>query len=224
MTSAMINTSAVCADIMEAFKVLYAEQGMQGVSANKVAEKSGYSRSTLYRHFESVYDMLRALEDEALPKQEFKMLTDRANSISVKTVRSVILDALNEREESIKLLLMHEQDNNYLARLAEILKPVFRAQLERVYKMEPIEYDILAEYITYAKGGILRYWARNEDAPALVNLTALTDSLLEFGLWDRAEAAFNAQVKGEPFERESIIKLEDERPWADIHHSYLEKL
>ena len=68
MAPALGCSDAIRSDIIEAFKLLYARQGMSGVSARALAEKSGYSRSTLYRHFPSIYDVLREVEDEATPR------------------------------------------------------------------------------------------------------------------------------------------------------------
>lgn len=213
MTSSMVDINAVRQDLIDAFRLLYAEHGMSGMSANLVAEKAGYSRSTLYRHFESIYDILRVLEDEALPKREFKVLVDNAETVSMKTIREVILNALNERKDLIRILIRYEEDNNYLDRMGEILNPVFYAQLKRVYVMELNEYDILAEYITYAKLGTLRYWARNENAPNLVHITGLTDSLFECGLWDRVQQAYEAYRTGVTFERVPIGQVVQERSW-----------
>lgn len=117
MTSSMVDINAVRQDLIDAFRLLYAEHGMSGMSVNLVAEKAGYSRSTLYRHFESIYDILRVLEDEALPKREFKVLINNAETVSMKTIREVILNALNERKDLIRILIRYEEDNNYLDRM-----------------------------------------------------------------------------------------------------------
>ena len=50
----------------EPLKTLYDERGMKGISAAAVAKEAGYSRSSFYRVFDSVYDVLEILEARAM--------------------------------------------------------------------------------------------------------------------------------------------------------------
>jgi AcrR family transcriptional regulator len=69
---------------MRAFEKLYEQHGMKGVSSAAVAKEAGYSRSSFYRTFDSVYDLLEILELRAVPTREFRYLVDNANTITMK--------------------------------------------------------------------------------------------------------------------------------------------
>ncbi len=214
MAPALGCSDAIRSDIIEAFKLLYARQGMSGVSARALAEKSGYSRSTLYRHFPSIYDVLREVEDEAIPREAMHELVERADTLDMRTITDVFLNSFYERRAVICLLTRFEKDNTFFERVAEAIKPVFRAQAERVYVMTDAEYDLFAEYLTYAKLGLLRYWAKDGGEAELGDMTAITDSMLEGLFWDRVEQAYRSQVAGVPFMRVPISTFEAGRPWV----------
>ena len=54
------------AHLVRAFEKLYDERCMKGISAAAVAKEAGYSSSSFYRVFDSVYDVLEILEARAM--------------------------------------------------------------------------------------------------------------------------------------------------------------
>ena len=69
-----------------AFKELYAVNGMKGLSAAALSAKTGYSRSTFYRYFESVYDLLVLVEVEATPYENMAYLVRHANEVDMNDI------------------------------------------------------------------------------------------------------------------------------------------
>lgn len=57
-------------EFIAAFEKLYERNGMKGVSVAAIAKETGYSRSSFYRSFESIYDVLSAVEIAATPYAE----------------------------------------------------------------------------------------------------------------------------------------------------------
>jgi AcrR family transcriptional regulator len=210
-TNALDNEARRC--FIEAFKKLYPANGMRGISGAALAKRAGYSRSTFYRDFESVYDVLRLVEIEATPYQRMKYLLDHADSVGMREITDGFLQSFQEREDLIRMLVQHEDDNRYRERLHDCFLPVFRAQAERVFIMEPGEYDVLAEYITHAKLGLLRIWALDLVPLGLGHMTQITDSVLESSMWTRVEAAARAKAEGRPFERTPLSFFQKRQPW-----------
>lgn len=204
----------VRACFIQAFKELYPEQGMRGITGAALAKRAGYSRSTFYRTFESVYDVLRLVEIEATPYREMNYLLDNVSTVDMREVTDVFLEAFGTREDVIRMLVLHSEDNRYRERMHDCLLPVFRALAERVYEMEPVEYDLLAEYITHAKLGLLVGWAQGLFHMGLGHMTQITDSVFEGGMWDRIEKSAQAQAQGKPFERTPLSYFKKTYPWV----------
>lgn len=200
---------------IQAFKELYPANGMKGISGATLAKRAGYSRSTFYRNFESVYDVLRLVEIEATPYQRMGYLVEHAHEVNMQQITDGFLQSFSDRADLIGMLCRHEEDNRYFDRLRDCIFPVFRSQAERVFIMKPAEYDVLAEYITYAKLGLLRFWARGLSPLGLGHMTQITDSVLESSMWSRVEAAARANTEGRPFERTPLSFFQKRQPWIE---------
>lgn len=199
---------------IRAFEKLYEIDGMRGISAASVAAEAGYSRSSFYRTFESVYDLLSAVEMCATPSREFAYLADHAETVTMEEFTTTILDALVRRERLIRMLTAHAEDNRFYERFRKALKPAMLGQIRRVYILEEPEYDMMAEYITAAKVALMRYWASNDMQPdAIAHMTQVTDAMFEGLLWERVDRASRAQQAGVPYERTSLSYFTDRYDW-----------
>ena len=198
---------------LAAFKELYAENGMKGLSAAALSAKTGYSRSTFYRYFESVYDLLDLLEIEATPYDNMAYLVQHADEVDMTDITNAFLGFFQEKQHLIRILTRHRHDNRYYARMRECLKPAFYAQAQRVYIMEPAEYEVMAEYLTEAKLTLLKAWAVSDIDMNLGHMTKVTDSVLEGGFWDRVQAAAEAKRAGREYQRIPLSYFEGVHPW-----------
>lgn len=113
---------------IQAFKELYPVNGMRGISGAALAKRAGYSRSTFYRSFESVYDVLRLVEIEATPYRRMNYLVEHADEVGMKEITDGFLQSFSDREDLIRMLCRHEEDNRYRERLHDCIFPVFRSQ------------------------------------------------------------------------------------------------
>ncbi len=204
---------------IEAFKKLYATEGMRGVSGSTLAVKAGFSRATLYRCFESVYDILDLIEGQATPHAEMRYLLEQAETVTMSEITDGFLGAFARREELIRLLCRHN-DNNYLDRLYACIMPVFRSQAVRVYLLKDEEYDILANYITSAKVGLLRLWALGGSPLGLGHMTQISDAMLEGALWDRVDEAARAAAEGKVFRRRPLEYFCSSHAWLEDRIRY----
>ncbi len=200
-------------DFIEALWRLYREHRTGEVSVGELCAKAGYSRSTFYRHFESLDDVHGALECKAIPRSELDSLLDRDRAVDMEEITTVFLATLSERKELYGILFARDASGRFLEKLKAAMKPVFRAQAERAFDMTPFEYDVIAEYITTAKLALLRMWALSPIELDLSYLTKITDATLENGLWDRVDEAMRCRKAGREYRRSTIDELATTRPW-----------
>ena len=200
--------------LIRAFEKLYEKQGMKGISAAAVAKEAGYSRSSFYRAFDSVYDVLDVLEARAVPTREFRYLADNAETVTMSEFTNVILEALVRRERLIRMLTRHSKDNHFYERFHRAMKPAMLGQVKRVYILRDDEYEIMADYITAAKVQLMRYWA-SHDMPTeeIAHLTQVTDAMFEGLLWERVSKASKAQQAGVPYERTPMSYFVEKYDW-----------
>lgn len=200
--------------LVKAFEKLYEENGMKGISAAAVAKEAGYSRSSFYRSFDSVYDVLEILEMRAIPTAEFRYLAENANTVTMSEFTNVILESLVRRERLIKLLIKHAKDNHFLGRFHRALRAAMLGQIKRVYILQDWECEVMADYVTASKVQLLKYWALHDMPPeAISRMTKVTDSMLEGLLWERVNEASKAQLEGRPYEKTSLSYFEERYDW-----------
>lgn len=212
------NNNAIKTDFIEAFVRLYAPCGMKGLSVNALCERAGYSRSTFYRTFYSLDDVLEELENEALPTDAMNTLLENADEISMETITNIFLSSLTWRKDFYRVLFLHDSNNRFFDKCRKLMFPVFRSQAQRVFDMSDFEYDIMTEYLTSAKVTLLRMWAVHPTELSLGRITKVTDSALEGALWDRVDEAYHCKKEGKPFHRTSIQELSEQRPWISYRY------
>lgn len=92
---------------IQAFKELYPANGMKGISGAALAKRAGYSRSTFYRNFESVYDVLRLVEIEATPYRRMNYLVEHADEERAKWQAAGVCSSCSRESKPFPLLIAH---------------------------------------------------------------------------------------------------------------------
>lgn len=213
MSSAIHDAVAVRNDFVEAFAEMYAELDGREPSVGALCERAGYSRSTFYRQFDSMDEVLDAWEDSVVPYDAMHALLDNAETIGMREITDAFLSSLIARKEPFRILFEHDEKSRFFRKCKDAMRPVFRSQAVRVYNMTSFEYDVFAEYLTNAKLSLLRMWALSPADLDLAHMTKVTDSTLEGALWDRVEEAARCREEGRPFEKISMDDLAATRPW-----------
>ncbi|MEF2655407.1 MAG: TetR/AcrR family transcriptional regulator [Eggerthellaceae bacterium] len=213
MTTPEHDSVSIKNDFIEAFVILYAPCGMKGISVNTLCARAGYSRSTFYRTFYSLDNVLEELEDTALPTDAMDTLLENANDIGMETFSKVFLSSLTWRKDFYRVLFLHDKESRFFNKCRKLMFPVFKSQVQRVLDMTEFEYNVLTEYLTTAKVTLLRMWAVHPSELSLAHITKITDSTLEGALWDKVEEAYRAKQNGAPHKRTTLDELSAKRPW-----------
>lgn len=174
----------VRADFREAFWRLYSHHGMDGLTAQALCEAAGYSRSSFYRHFQSVYDLLDEFEEAALPRAEMALLLDDIDTVGMAEFRAAFLSMFERKDELISVLCRFDQSRRYTDKFAEVIRPAFLAVIERTFDLDPVLAGSLADYIVVAKMALFASWARAEERFDIRDLLLVTDGVFEAGFWD----------------------------------------
>ena len=149
-----------------------------------------------------------------------RQIVDNADTIGMREITDLFLDSLCPKRDLYRVLFQHDPRSRFSNKLKNVIKPAFKCQAERVYEMEPFEYDVFAEYLCAAKLTLLRTWALSTADLDLAHLTRITDSTLEGGMWDRVEEAARCAKAGRPFLKTSIDDLASRRPWIAYRTSH----
>ncbi|MGE9834791.1 TetR/AcrR family transcriptional regulator [Streptococcus orisratti] len=141
-------------DIMDAFCILYRQNPIDKITVSQVIETAGYNRSTFYRYFDSVYDILDAIENEIFDQWE--------------TYQTVILGNLSDFTAIIEQF--YQDNDRYLSTLLNSLnsplyvdkfKQRLQSSLESLFQVddsEPEKRFILEFYIAGAFSTITTWY------------------------------------------------------------------
>lgn len=177
-------TDVVRADFREAFWRLFSRHGMDGLTAQALCLEAGYSRSSFYRYFQSVYDLLDELEEAALPRAEMARLLAGIDTVGMAEFRAAFLGLFESKGDLISILCRFDQSRRYTDKFAEVARLPFLAVIERTFDLDPSFAGILADYIVAAKMSLFVSWARSEERFDILDLLLVTDGVLEAGFWD----------------------------------------
>lgn len=177
-------TDVVHEDFREAFWRLYSRSGMAGLTVQVLCEAAGYSRSSFYRHFQSVYDLLDEFEERALPRAEMGGLLANVESVGMAEFREAFLAYFETRDSLIQVLCRFDQSRRFTDKFSEVIRPPFLAVIERTFAIDSALAGSLADYIVGAKMALFTSWARSEGQFDIVELLQVTDGVLEAGFWD----------------------------------------
>lgn len=61
------STAQTKQDLMDAFWALYCEQKIARITVKAITHSVGYNRSTFYKYFTDVYDVLEQIENSLIP-------------------------------------------------------------------------------------------------------------------------------------------------------------
>lgn len=151
-------------DLINAFWLLYEKKPIEKISIKEISELAGYSRSTFYRYFYNVYDLLEQVEEEF------------ANRIAERSDRRMVG---NEREDTkmffasvydnynkyISLLMRRDEESGF----SSILKKKVLVVMEKNFKFcedEKINSYILEYKTAGSISTLVKYFKNGKDIPS----------------------------------------------------------
>ena len=152
--------------IKSAFFKIYKEKNISRITVNDIVTAAGYNRSTFYRYFTDVYDVLEQIEKEILDQfdMRFDQLTRCARRMDMKEIIKYTLAPCKVYNKYLAVLLGANGDPTFQAELKEKAKNVLSKQMAIRYGTA----DVMGEfYLEYCVSGLLsctRMWYEQDSA------------------------------------------------------------
>jgi AcrR family transcriptional regulator len=152
--------------IKSAFFKIYKEKNISRITVNDIVTAAGYNRSTFYRYFTDVYDVLEQIEKEILDQfdMRFDQITRCARQMDMKEIIKYTLAPCKVYNKYLAVLLGANGDPTFQAELKEKAKNVLSKQMAIRYGTA----DVMGEfYLEYCVSGLLsctRMWYEQDSA------------------------------------------------------------
>ncbi|GKU24445.1 TetR/AcrR family transcriptional regulator [Clostridium folliculivorans] len=144
-------------NFQDAFWLLYEKNSIDKITVKDICSLAGYDRSTFYRYYADVYDILHELENQILDEvDEFVVhLVEQANNFDASQALQAILGTFARLNKYIIVLLGPHGDTEFIRKIVENLKPIWIKYFFRTNQYTAAEVDFLMEY--YISGLISMY-------------------------------------------------------------------
>lgn len=197
--------------IVEAFLALYATEPAEKISVQDVVQRSGYSRGTFYRKFESIPNLLERIESACTCTAVCQSIIKHAATIPLEDATDQMAEFYQQRGDAVRVLLNGSNGNDYLARQVPPMRTMFAALLQRAYNMTPLQLDVASNYIAAAKAGMVKLWVEYDQVISLDQINKMSENLVESSLW--TFVAEQAPAYGGPHEKRTLQASAFDYPW-----------
>lgn len=175
-------TAATRAALMSAFCKLYATRPVESITIKEIVAIAGCNRTTFYQHFGSIYDVLDAVEQQALER-----ITESMGSISVEAGHvegfpSAFLALCKENAELFALLLQGSSSHRFKARLQERIRPLVEANLTAVANRDGRVSSYLVDFYIAGVIAVVSSCIAADDEAALEQAAHTIDGILRRGI------------------------------------------
>lgn len=148
-------------NFFDVFCQFYQTRPIEKISVSELCKKTGYNRSTFYKNFEDIYDLLNQLEDQLI-----QYLVDQtADNAGLMLADSTIQEVANiylSQSQYFQLLLT--KDINFIPKVKDALRPY----MEKVFEAKVPNCDAYA--IELAMSALLStytYWYKNQQISSI---------------------------------------------------------
>lgn len=145
--------------IMSCFWDLYHQKNIDKITVSELTSLAQINRSTFYAHFKDVYDVLDQIEEHYLPYGA-KFFSKCHNFQNKEEFYQAFLKAFNRNYENFSYLLSDQGDPNFVNKLKNYYRPVFKESLPEVYQKNKC-LDLTIEFVLSSMIGVITYWANH---------------------------------------------------------------
>lgn len=165
---------------MQCFWDLFRQKGIDKITVSELSEMAQINRSTFYVYFKDVYDVLDQIEQCYLPDgvklfEQFKDLKDKD------LIYQKFLTMFDASYLEIAFLLSEHGDPNFVLKLKNSLRPVFRQSMLKQYQTHK-NFDLTVEFILSSMIGVITYWANHTNEISSKELFDHLHSLYIYGV------------------------------------------
>ena len=162
----------------EALIELLEKKDLEYITVKEICEHAEINRSTFYKHYQDVYDLMEKLENEAV--EAFEKLLD--SYVQNETVPALVtlLTSLRENRELLLPLLANSSNDDFMKRLTDACSGYALSHLtpEADYTSNPKQAAVYA-YLAGGTSGIISNWLETGTQEPPQQVAELIQSLNE---------------------------------------------
>lgn len=147
-------------NLMEAFWSCYKEKPIGKITVMEICKKAGYNSSTFYEYFKSVYEVLEAVEEAVITREDFKVMV--VDNLLFANEREHFIHAFarlfEERGEYLSILLGENGDPSFRKKLLERIAPIIDDISDNLSQEDLRHIHYLMEYQTSGVLNLLNLW------------------------------------------------------------------
>jgi AcrR family transcriptional regulator len=193
MTKRKTQTEAKLAD---AFWQLYATHPIERISIRMLTEAAGVHRSSFYHHYEDIYDLRRALEQQLVSEAKQTVLIASSDE-TWDEVASVLMRFYRANLQKMTVLLGPKGDPGFFPMLREELIPVFLAGMS--IPADDKEARYVVEFLLTGIVSFMTSWHLHEEGEPPAEMLGTIRSALLNGCRDELSQHSADPVKVERF-------------------------
>lgn len=167
-------------NIIDAFFKLAEHKPINTIKVRHITDKSGCDRSTFYRYFDDVYDMLDQIENDVIKRITDDVEKSYIKNTSYEEILAVMADACSKYGNILNILLSPDGSPSFRNKYMNALKPI----ISSIMFKKNLEYnEFTAEYAVGAFVSVVTYWCGHRDMISSDELASLVYRLMSKGVF-----------------------------------------
>ena len=145
--------------IINCFWELFRQKSIDKITVSELTSLAQINRSTFYAHFKDVYDVLDQIEEYYLPNGA-KFFSQCHNIENKEEIYQNFLKLFDRNYENFSFLLSDQGDPNFVNKLKNCARPVFKQSIPKVYQEHKC-FDLTVEFVLSSMISVITYWANH---------------------------------------------------------------
>lgn len=144
--------------VREVFLQILKDKPLRNISVTEICQRAGVHRTTFYKHYQDVYDLMDQTEQHLLAA--FQREVGRMRTVDTEAALASLLTDMRDNIAQYAVLFSENGDPDLLRRLSELSFPLFRSNAQ-VGDGRALGDDLdkmVYSYISAGCAGILGYW------------------------------------------------------------------
>lgn len=181
MTKQPLITDATRQGIADAFWEMYKTSAIEYITVSQVVKQAHVHRSTFYRYFKDVYDVLSFLEDNVLANisEQTSHLAGQIEDLAQSEIAEELLRILTANAE--KIYYLQHKSVAFQTKLQKLMYPTILSLLEGDHTEQ--EADFLFVHIFSVILTNMKYWYEHQDPETLSLMAKMTNRIMLEGLY-----------------------------------------
>ncbi len=175
-------------NIVSAFWRLYKTKPIEQISINQLMQTAGYHRSTFYLYFNSIYDVLSALEDDILDdiRQVADAVKNQTMPSPTEDVLHFVAELYGKNSEYVIVLLGPKGDPAFAEKAKHALRPLVMSNIKNqtlpLGTITPENEELIFEYISSTILNMIHFYLKSGNQTPLEEFIITIRTLIFTGL------------------------------------------